>query len=96
MLKLHTAVSFALLAASVAFAAHALTSGNAGLFTGEDGKRISAARVFGLPANQAANLEETMTDHPTISKAGYRIERLSDETIAWQDKSKAPSLYLRA
>ena len=82
MLKLHTAVSFALLAASVAFAAHALTSGNAGLFTGEDGKRISAARVFGLPANQAANLEETMTDHPTISKAGYRIERLSDETIA--------------
>ncbi len=77
MLKLHTVVSFVLLAASIAFMVHAVSAAPEG-----NGRRISAERVFGLPASQAANLEKTMTEQPTISKAGHRIARLSDEQIA--------------
>lgn len=49
---------------------------------GEDWDRLHPEAVFGLPARQVSNLEHTMTENPTISKAGYRIERLADDRIA--------------
>lgn len=79
MRHLQTFAAIGFLLVSLVVLAHGVQAAD----TGPDGaeKRLNPELVFGLPARQVNNLEKSMTENPTISKAGYRIERLDDDTI---------------